>query len=167
MLFLFLDLPADVRPEAVYSAVLLLPDENREVLQILLEFLHHVAEHSKVNHMTPSNLAVCLAPSLFHNGSASRTTSVSPRRRKNGTGVPDPRELAETKASHDCLTFLIENHIAVFSVTAEKMTLCNFGYMEESKPVTLDKLGECLQVEDWRGYLYECTSATIKEGREK
>lgn len=39
--------------------------------------------------------------------------------------------------------------------------------MEESRPVPLEALGEGLQVHDWRGYLYECTSATIKEGREK
>lgn len=39
--------------------------------------------------------------------------------------------------------------------------------MEESRPVPLEVLGEGLQVHDWRGYLYECTSATIKEGREK
>lgn len=50
------------------SAVLLLPDEHREVLQHLLEFLHNVAENSEYNQMTANNLAVCLAPSLFHGG---------------------------------------------------------------------------------------------------
>ena len=81
--------------------------------------------------------------------------------------MPDAKELSETKASHECLTFLIENHRSIFSITNEKMSRCNFGYMEESRPVPLEQLGEGLQVHDWRGYLYECTTATIKEGREK
>lgn len=90
----------------------------------------------------------------------------SPRRRKP-TGVPDARELSETRASHECLTYLIENYRGVFTISNEKIIRCNFGYMEESRPVPLEVLGEGLQVHDWRGYLYECTSATIKEGREK
>lgn len=67
----FADLPPDVRPDAVQSAVLLLPDEHREVLQHLLEFLSSVAENAQYNQMTANNLAVCLAPSLFHGGVAS------------------------------------------------------------------------------------------------
>lgn len=95
-----------------------------------------------------------------------RTNAASPRRRK-ATGVPDPRELSETKASHECLTYLIENCRAVFTISSEKIIRCNFGYMEDSRPVPLEALGEGLQVHDWRGYLYECVSATIKEGRER
>lgn len=161
-------MPAEVRPDATQSAILLLPDEHREVLQYLLEFLHNVATHSMINQMTANNLAVCLAPSLFHGTFAStpRSTSVSPRRRKP-MGMPDSRELTETRASHDCLTYMIDNYRKLFSISTEKVQRCNFGYMEESRPVPLEALGEGLQVHDWRGYLYECTSATIKEGREK
>lgn len=65
------DLPPQVRPDAVQSAVLLLPDEHREVLQHLLEFLNNVAENAAYNQMTANNLAVCLAPSLFYNGATS------------------------------------------------------------------------------------------------
>ena len=121
------------------------------------------------NQMTANNLAVCLAPSLFHGGIASMrsTANMSSPRRRKATGVPDARELSETRASHECLTYLIEHCRAVFTISQEKITRCNFGYMEESRPVPLEALGEGLQVHDWRGYLYECTSATIKEGREK
>ncbi|KAG4080008.1 hypothetical protein HA402_006320 [Bradysia odoriphaga] len=168
---IFQHLPPEVRPDACQSAVLLLPDEHREVLQHLLEFLNNVADNAAYNQMTANNLAVCLAPSLFYNGATSMSSNnfripASPRRRKP-TGVPDPRELSETRASHECLTYLIENYRTVFTISNEKIIRCNFGYMEESRPVPLEVLGEGLQVHDWRGYLYECTSATIKEGREK
>lgn len=162
------DLPAEVRPDATQSAILLLPDEHREVLQHLLEFLHNVATHSMINQMTANNLALCLAPSLFQGTFASppRSTSVSPRRRKP-IGMPDSRELSETRATHDCLTYMIENYRKLFTISTDKVQRCNFGYMEDSRPVPLEALGEDLEVHDWRGYLYECTSATIKEGREK
>lgn len=150
--FSLLDLPSDVHFDAVQSAILLLPDEHREVLQYLLEFLHNVASHAMINQMTSNNLAVCLAPSLFHGtfSAPPRSTSVSPRRRKP-TGMPDSRELTETRASHDCLTFMIENYRKLFSISNEKVQRCNFNYMEESKPVPLEALGEGLQVHDWRG----------------
>jgi len=38
--------------------------------------------------------------------------------------------------------------------------------MEESIPVALEELGAEFQ-QDWRGYLYACTSALLKEAREK
>lgn len=41
-------------------------DENREVLQTLLCFLSDVTSSVEENQMTPMNIAVCLAPSLFH-----------------------------------------------------------------------------------------------------
>lgn len=68
-------------------ALLLLPDEHREALQTVLEFFNQVSARSTCNQMTASNLAVCLAPSLFHlhhpsPGSQCRSASASPRRRK-------------------------------------------------------------------------------------
>lgn len=120
--------------------------------------------------MTANNLAVCLAPSLFHGGVASmRAAHASPRRRRAAAaGVPDDRELAETRASHECLGYLIENCRAVFTVSAEKMARCNFGYMEDSRPVTLGQLGAELPGKSgWQNFLLESTSATVKEGRER
>ncbi|XP_049303081.1 uncharacterized protein LOC105233785 isoform X1 [Bactrocera dorsalis] len=165
---IFQHLPKDVRLEAVQCAVLLLPDENREILYALLEFLTLVAANAEQNQMTANNLAVCLAPSLFHSTISTGVASVSasPRRRK-GAGVPDDKELQEAKASHECLSFMIENYKQIFTASKEKISKCNFGYMEESKPVPLEALGEGMQFHNWRGYLYECTKATIKEGREK
>lgn len=48
------------------AAILLLADESREVLQTLLCFLNDVVHAVEENQMTAMNLAVCLAPSLFH-----------------------------------------------------------------------------------------------------
>ena len=119
--------------------MLLLPDEHREALQTFLGFLTDVAALASVNQMTPSNLAVCLAPSLFHlpatsssnrtghvgvsisgnNNNASITSggvsSSSPRRRKT-VGVPDQRELSQNKAAHECLLQMINDHRNLFTV---------------------------------------------------
>lgn len=92
-------------------------------METLLDFLNHVASNSPYNQMTASNLAVCLAPSLFHfnhtnsaNASSNRSNSVSPRRRKT-VGIPDQRELSENKAAHDCLLYLIKTHRELFMVS--------------------------------------------------
>ena len=112
----------ELRPDAVQCVLLLLPDENREALEILLDFLNHVASNSPSNQMTASNLAVCLAPNLFHfKHSTDVTNSVSPRRRKT-MGIPDQRELSENKAAHDCLLFLIKMHRELFMVSAEALS---------------------------------------------
>uniref|UniRef100_A0A0R3QFN5 Rho-GAP domain-containing protein n=1 Tax=Brugia timori TaxID=42155 RepID=A0A0R3QFN5_9BILA len=73
------DIPMEMRIEALQHAVLLLPDEHREALQTLLYFLHDIAKHSATNSMTPQNLAVCFAPSLFQL-CGSRLSNISPTR---------------------------------------------------------------------------------------
>ena len=65
-IFIFLDVPKEQRLQAVRAAILLMPDESREVLQTLLYFLRDVTSLVEENQMTPINLAVCLGPSLFH-----------------------------------------------------------------------------------------------------
>ena len=61
-----LDVPKEQRLQAVQAAIMLMADESREVLQTLLCFLSDVTSSVEENQMTPMNLAVCLAPSLFH-----------------------------------------------------------------------------------------------------
>lgn len=91
---------------------------------MLLEFLYQVSTHSTSNQMTASNLAVCLAPSLFHWQLApARSSSVSPRRRNKTAGVPDAKELGQNKAAHDCLLTLIKHHRELFTVSI----LQNYG----------------------------------------
>lgn len=167
---IFQHVPVELRPDAVQCVLLLLPDEHREALETLLDFLNHVASNSPYNQMTASNLAVCLAPSLFHfshsnTNVTNRSSSVSPRRRKT-VGIPDQRELSENKAAHDCLLHLVKMHRELFMVSSDMLTQCHFNYMEESIPVALEELGSELK-QDWRGYLYACTTALLKEAREK
>ncbi|NXS12418.1 RHG07 protein, partial [Neodrepanis coruscans] len=69
--------PKDQQFQAVQAAILLLPKENREALKILLFFLRDVVAFVEENQMTPTNIAVCLAPSLFHLNSLRRDSSSS------------------------------------------------------------------------------------------
>ena len=59
-------MPSQYRLRAIQALILLLPDENREVLQTLLYFLSDIASRSADNQMPAENLAVCFAPSLFY-----------------------------------------------------------------------------------------------------
>ena len=113
-----LDIPLELRREALRCAILLMPDENREVLYALLSFLLEVSAYSSTNQMSASNLAVCLAPSLFHM-QTSKPPTASPRRRK-AVGVPDQRELNENKAAHECLTTLITDCYSLNNVSSTK-----------------------------------------------
>jgi hypothetical protein len=131
------DLPPEVRLEALQSAIMLLPDENRHVLLSLLYFLFDMAEHSHLNQvfchvslffsvysklcsqMNASNLAVCFAPSFFNMGGSSRhgnNVQSSPKRHRKGTGLPDEKELLDQKAAHQCLTQMITKCKLLFQV---------------------------------------------------
>ena len=46
---LVLDMPPEQRLDGIQAAVMLLPDENREVLQCLLLFLSDMAEYAEYN----------------------------------------------------------------------------------------------------------------------
>lgn len=72
-------MPKELRLQATRAAVLLLPDENREALRTLLCLLSDVTASVAENQMTPTNLAVCLAPSLFHLNTLRRKESSSQR----------------------------------------------------------------------------------------
>ncbi|XP_034938595.1 stAR-related lipid transfer protein 13 [Chelonus insularis] len=167
---IFQHVPPELRPDAVQCVLLLLPDEHREALETLLDFLHQVASNAPYNQMTAFNLAVCLAPSLFHLNHSNanvtnRSSSVSPRRRKT-VGMVDQRELSENKAAYDCLLYLIKTHRQLFMISSDMLTQCHFNYMEESVPVGLEELGSEMK-QDWSGYMHACTNALLKEAREK
>ncbi|XP_052672207.1 rho GTPase-activating protein 7-like [Harpia harpyja] len=102
--------PKDQQFQAVQAAILLLPKENREALKILLFFLRDVVAFVEENQMTPTNIAVCLAPSLFHLNTLRRDSSSSSMRssqRKCSLGKPDQRELSENLAATQGLAHMI------------------------------------------------------------
>lgn len=88
---------------------------------------------------------------------------MSPRRKPTGVGGIETKDLTTTHAAHECLSFLIQNYKALFSISTDRVAKCNFNYIEESKPVSLQTLGDG----NWKGYLYESVKATLKEGRER
>ena len=134
MFSLFPDVPPDERLEAVQCACMLLPDESREVLQSLLLFLSDMASHSQQNQMNASNLAVCFAPSLFHmfggSGALNQSASSPKRSRKmtssssSTSGTPEPKELLEQKAAHECLALMITQGRRLFVVPEDLLSKC-------------------------------------------
>uniref|UniRef100_UPI003AAE5E2B rho GTPase-activating protein 7 isoform X5 n=1 Tax=Centroberyx gerrardi TaxID=166262 RepID=UPI003AAE5E2B len=111
-------MPKELRLQAARAAVLLLPDENREALRTLLCLLSDVTASVAENQMTPTNLAVCLAPSLFHLNTLRRKESSSPRvmNRKQTLGKPDQRDLNENLAATHGLAHMIQECRKLFRV---------------------------------------------------
>ncbi|XP_006632006.2 rho GTPase-activating protein 7 isoform X1 [Lepisosteus oculatus] len=109
--------PKDQHFDAVQAAILLLPDENREALQGLLCFLRDVVACVEENQMTPTNLAVCLAPSLFHLNTLKRD-STTPRssHRKYSLGRPDQKDLSENLAATQGLAHMVAESSRLFQV---------------------------------------------------
>ncbi|XP_028382174.1 rho GTPase-activating protein 7 isoform X1 [Phyllostomus discolor] len=162
--------PKDQRLQAIKAAIMLLPDENREVLQTLLYFLSDVTAAVKENQMTPTNLAVCLAPSLFHLNTLKRENS-SPRvmQRKQSLGKPDQKDLNENLAATQGLAHMIAECKKLFQVP-EEMSRCRNSYTEqELKPLTLEALGRLCNDEsaDYQHFLQDCVDNLFKEVKDK
>ncbi|XP_074651788.1 rho GTPase-activating protein 7-like isoform X2 [Tubulanus polymorphus] len=165
-------LPPDQRLEACQSAIMLMPDENREVLQSLLLFLSDLAQHSEKNQMNASNLAVCFAPSIFNilRNTDNRSASNSPKRgRKHTGGIPDQKELVEQKAAHECLTQMITECKKFFMIPEDALKKCRFSYIEQGDPSTLEELCKTLSdgKPNYPSYIESCIQGVLKESREK
>ncbi|CAN8012175.1 unnamed protein product, partial [Ixodes pacificus] len=156
-LCIFQHIPEELRLDALQAAVLLIPDENREVLETLLVFLSDVCRHAQENQMTVANIAVCIAPSLFQLA-VPRSTSASPRRRATTVGIPDQRELNENRAAHECLARMIVDHKKLFQIPLETLQQCR---LEQLEPMTMDELGSL------KTHLESCLHTLIMEAREK
>ncbi|NWW76723.1 OPHN1 protein, partial [Climacteris rufus] len=55
----------DYRLGAIHALVYKLPDKNREMLELLIQHLVNVCEHSRQNLMSPSNMGVIFGPTLM------------------------------------------------------------------------------------------------------
>ncbi|KAG8439181.1 hypothetical protein GDO86_005412 [Hymenochirus boettgeri] len=119
-------LPKDQHFPAVQAAILLLPDENREALKILLYFLRDVVSCVNENQMTPTNIAVCLSPSLFHLNTLRRESSSSSRssQRKCSLGKPDQKDLSENLAATQGLAHMIAECNRLFQIPDYWCDLC-------------------------------------------
>ncbi|XP_026049071.1 stAR-related lipid transfer protein 13 isoform X4 [Astatotilapia calliptera] len=152
--------PKDQRLQAVQAAIMLMSDENREVLQTLLCFLSDVTSSVAENQMTPMNIAVCLAPSLFHLNKMKKD-NLSPRamHKKYATGRPDQKDLNENLAAAQGLAHMIIECNRLFEIPHEMVTQSRNSYVEaDLHAPTIDEL--CKQSEEEDG-----TYQTLLEGR--
>lgn len=160
--------PKEQRLQAVRAAVLLLPDENREALQTLLCFLSDVTASVGENQMTCTNLAVCLAPSLFHLNTLRRESS-SPRvmNRKNTLGKPDQRDLNENLAASHGLAHMIQECRKLFLIP-EEMSRCRNSYVEQGlSPMRMEVLVEDCGSCSYQSLLKDSIDALLKEAKDK
>uniref|UniRef100_A0A3B3X893 Rho GTPase-activating protein 7 n=1 Tax=Poecilia mexicana TaxID=48701 RepID=A0A3B3X893_9TELE len=163
-------MPKELRLQATRAAVLLLPDENREALRTLLCLLCDVTASVAENQMTPTNLAVCLAPSLFHLNTLRRKESSSPRvmNRKQMLGKPDQRDLNENLAATHGLAHMIQECRKLFRIP-EEMNRCRNSYLEQALlPQRFEELaGEEAGQGGYRACLQDSLDLLLKEAKDK
>nr|XP_055055649.1 stAR-related lipid transfer protein 8 isoform X2 [Misgurnus anguillicaudatus] len=161
--------PAEQRLQAVQAAVILLPDENREVLQTLLYFLSDIAS-AQENQMTADSLAVCLAPSILHLNS-SKKDGASPRlMSRKGVAKPDHKDLSENMAATQCLSHMITECKKLFQIPHEMMLQSRNSYVAaDAQPLPLHGLGVNALGEpvDYRGYLEDNIQCLLRETSER
>ncbi|XP_075827457.1 stAR-related lipid transfer protein 13 isoform X2 [Microtus pennsylvanicus] len=162
--------PKEQQLQAVQAAILLLADENREALQTLLCFLHDVVNLVEENQMTPMNLAVCLAPSLFHLNLLKKDSSPRVIQKKYATGKPDQKDLNENLAAAQGLAHMITECNRLFEVPHEMVVQSRSSYLEaEIHAPSLEDLGT--QVAEsgatFHTYLEHLVQGLQKEAREK
>ncbi|XP_029483935.1 stAR-related lipid transfer protein 8 isoform X1 [Oncorhynchus nerka] len=162
--------PKDMRLQAAQAAVILLPDENREVLQTLLYFLSDIAS-AEENQMTAGNLAVCLAPSILHLN-ISKKEGTSPRliHRRGAGGKPDHKDLSENMAATQGLSHMIVECKKLFQIPHEMMLQSRNSYVAaDAQPLPLHGLGLNMKGEpvDYRAYLEDNIQALLRESTEK
>ncbi|XP_031606216.2 rho GTPase-activating protein 7 isoform X1 [Oreochromis aureus] len=166
--------PKDQQLVAAQAAILLLPDENREALRTLLFFLSDVVACVDENQMTPTNLAVCLAPSLFHLNTLKRDTNAARSgHRKYSLGRPDQRDLSENLAATQGLANMITEVQRLFQLPefwpGQSLTTSDDVFAEESRGglVTSSQSGSEEDLEERRRKLQLSTQQLLKEAREK
>ncbi|XP_032390478.1 rho GTPase-activating protein 7 isoform X2 [Etheostoma spectabile] len=158
--------PKDQQLVAAQAAILLLPDENRMALRTLLFFLRDVVACVVENQMTPTNIAVCLAPSLFHLNTLKRDANAArSSHRKYSLGRPDQRDLSENLAATQGLANMITEAQRLFQ-------LPNFWPGQRSGeegggPVSPGQSGAQEEQGERRSKLQRSTQHLLAEAREK
>ncbi|KAM7397652.1 hypothetical protein PAMA_005796 [Pampus argenteus] len=165
--------PKDQQLVAAQAAILLLPDENREALRTLLFFLRDVVACVDENQMTPTNIAVCLAPSLFHLNTLKRDANAPRSHRKYSLGRPDQRDLSENLAATQGLANMITEAQRLFELPEfwPGQSLSAAGPTEDSEeggsPVSPSQSRGKEEQEERRIKLQLSTQHLLKEAREK
>ncbi|XP_075040631.1 stAR-related lipid transfer protein 8 isoform X2 [Mixophyes fleayi] len=162
--------PKDHRLRAVQAAILLMPDENREVLQTLLYFLSDISS-AQENQMTPGNLAVCLAPSVFHlNISKKETTSPRIMQKRGASGKPDHKDLSENLAATQGLLHMITECKKLFQIPHDMMLQSRNSYVAaDAQPLSLEDLcaGSVGEARDFSPLLDNTIQDFLQESSER
>ncbi|XP_077197959.1 stAR-related lipid transfer protein 13 isoform X1 [Paroedura picta] len=161
--------PKEQRLQAVQAAIMLMSDENREVLQTLLCFLTDVTSVEK-NQMTPMNVAVCLAPSLFHLNIIKKESSPRVIQKKYATGKPDQKDLSENLAATQGLAHMITECDKLFEIPHDMVAQSRNSYVDaEVHSPTLEELGKQMDEErgNYQAYLEGIIQNLCKEAKEK
>ncbi|XP_032647829.1 stAR-related lipid transfer protein 13 isoform X2 [Chelonoidis abingdonii] len=168
-LHIYQHVPKEQRLQALQAAIMLMSDENREVLQTLLCFLNDVSSVEE-NQMTPMNVAVCLAPSLFHLNILKKESSPRVIQKKYATGKPDQKDLSENLAATQGLAHMIIECNKLFEVPHEMATQSRNSYVEaEVHCPTVEELGKHMGEEggNYQMYLESLMYNLQKEAKEK
>lgn len=164
--------PREQRLQAVQAAIMLMSDENREVLQTLLCFLSDVTSSVQENQMTPMNIAVCLAPSLFHLNILKKD-NLSPwamQKKYGASGRPDQKDLNENLAATQGLAHMITECNRLFEIPHEMVTQSRRSYVDaEMHAPTLEELCRQLDNDDgtYQRHLDNRLQMFLREAREK
>ncbi|KAL8190914.1 UNVERIFIED_CONTAM: StAR- lipid transfer protein 13 [Gekko kuhli] len=161
--------PKEQRLQAVQAAIMLMSDENREVLQTLLCFLTDVTSVEE-NQMTPMNIAVCLAPSLFHLNIIKKESSPRVIQKKYATGKPDQKDLSENLAATQGLAHMITECDKLFEIPHDMIAQSRNSYVDaEVHSPTLEELGKQMDEEggNYQAYLENIMQNLCKEAKEK
>ncbi|KAM9812572.1 stAR-related lipid transfer protein 13 isoform X2 [Syngnathus typhle] len=163
--------PKEQRLQAVQAAIMLMSDENREVLQTLLCFLSDVTSSVEENQMTPMNIAVCLAPSLFHLNILKKD-NLSPRamQKKYASGRPDQKDLNENLAATQGLAHMIIECNRLFEIPHEMVTQSRNSYVDaDLRAPTSDELFKPLEDENGthQNHMEARLENLLREAREK
>ncbi|KRY37513.1 Rho GTPase-activating protein 7 [Trichinella spiralis] len=163
-IYISLYVPESMKMDAIRKALLLLPDENREVLHTLLHFLHKISQVSAVNQMDAQNLAICLAPSLFYIRSMS-TGHPNWRRKTITTGFPSEKELKENRAAQLCLGTMIRHYDQIFQISEDVLRSCCFDKNIENRlHFVVSDQGATF---DLSNHYTVCCNSLIKEHNDK
>uniref|UniRef100_A0A8C7HZI2 Si:dkeyp-23e4.3 n=1 Tax=Oncorhynchus kisutch TaxID=8019 RepID=A0A8C7HZI2_ONCKI len=157
--------PKDQQFCAAQAAIFLLPDEHREALQTLLLFLRDVVGCVDENQMTPTNIAVCLAPSLFHLNTLKREGNPArSSHRKYSLGRPDQRDLSENLAATQGLAHMVTESLRLLQVHTT-VQLHEEALWADGGRSSPSQGGE--EEQDERARLDQTTQHLLREAREK
>ncbi|EDV21532.1 uncharacterized protein TRIADDRAFT_60097 [Trichoplax adhaerens] len=160
---------SDLRFYYTQLAVLLMPDESRDALRFLLEFLSDVASHSDMHQMTINSLAVCLSPSLFSVASQTGPLQKILPWPSSPSNLANSKEINDSVTVIDVLDLMIRNHEKLFTISSDIVKACDFTSLDLGQPLQLSDLGRRKSdgKSDFKSYIKNAVGIVINEYKNK